>query len=281
MEKIFLSGGTGFIGSHFINHAHRCGYELHCLRRPHSKPCIPLDKEPFWHDGFLDDDWCFVLNNCDYFVHFAASGVNPSESNYEDLIKTNILDATKLTLSAVTSGIQKIIILGSYWEYGNTAKLFDYIPNDACLQPTNRYASSKAAFSLLACQIAVEYKIQLQYLRVGNCFGEGESVDRLWPSLRKAAARGDDYHLTLGEQVRDFSSVETVVDKVLDALNFDSVQNGAPKILNIGSGRPQTVRQFVEYWWNQWGAKGKLHFGSIPYRRNEIMRYVPKIEAPE
>ena len=280
MNNIFLSGGTGFIGSHFINYAHRSGYELHCLRRPNSKPRIPLDKEPVWHEGCLNDDWSYVLDNCNYFIHFAACGVDPSESNSEDLIKTNILDATKLTLSAVTSGIQKIVILGSYWEYGNTAKLYDFIPSDAYLQPTNSYAASKAAFSLLACQIALEYKIKLQYLRVGNCFGEGESINRLWPSLKRAAARGDDYHLTLGEQVRDFSSVGTVVEKVLDALNFDSVQNGEPKILNIGSGKPQTVRQFVEYWWKEWGAKGTLHFGTIPYRRNEIMRYAPKIQKP-
>jgi hypothetical protein len=37
------------------------------------------------------------------------------------------------------------------------------------------------------------------------------------------------------------------------------------------------VIEFSEYWWRYWGAKGKLLPGAVPYRDNEVMRYVPKI----
>ncbi|MDG1139099.1 MAG: NAD(P)-dependent oxidoreductase [Opitutales bacterium] len=277
MPNIFLTGGSGFVGSHFVNHAHQVGYNLHCLRRPGSKTRVELYKEPCWYDGYLEENWSNVLKSCEYFVHIAAAGVDPLKSNYEDLIKANITDSTKLILSAVKSGIQKFLILGTYWEYGSTAESFEFIPVDAYLQPINRYAATKAASCMLACQIAQEHNIKLQYLRIGQVYGEGEPGNRLWPSLRKAALNGEDYHLTLGEQIRNFTPVESIASEVVDALNFRCINRGKPKIANIGSGRPQSLRQFAEYWWSRWHAKGKLHFGSMPYRKDEIMRFVPEV----
>jgi hypothetical protein len=34
--------------------------------------------------------------------------------------------------------------------------------------------------------------------------------------------------------------------------------------------------QFSEYWWSYWGGSGKLLPGAVPYRKNEIMRLIPK-----
>jgi len=31
------------------------------------------------------------------------------------------------------------------------------------------------------------------------------------------------------------------------------------------------------FWWKEWSATGKLLVGEVPYRKNEVMRYVPKI----
>ena len=34
--KLFVTGGTGFIGSHFINYAHKAGHEVVALKRVNS-----------------------------------------------------------------------------------------------------------------------------------------------------------------------------------------------------------------------------------------------------
>ena len=275
--KIFLTGGTGFIGSNFINLTHGKSIEIICLKRKKSLCRVKLSKEPKWCEGDLSDNWTNELKKSDIFIHLAAEGIS-NDPGYDRLIDTNISKPTNLLLSAIDSGIKKIIIVGTYWEYGYSAKKYKFIPTDAPLIPTNGYAATKAAFFIIANQIAVEHNIKLHYLRVGQVFGKGESSDRLWPSLQKAAANGDDFCLTSGEQIRDFTPVKFVAQKILEYLDFDNISNGCPKITNIGTGKHQTLKEFASFWWKKWEAKGKLHFGSKTYRDNEIIRYVPKID---
>lgn len=52
-------------------------------------------------------------------------------------------------------------------------------------------------------------------------------------------------------------------------------------IKNLGSGTQLTVKEFAEYWWNEWSAEGELKFGAIPYRKNEVMRFIPKIDVED
>ena len=43
--RIFLTGGTGFIGSNFIEHALQEGHEIYALTRKGSSPKIKLSRE--------------------------------------------------------------------------------------------------------------------------------------------------------------------------------------------------------------------------------------------
>ena len=83
--------------------------------------------------------------------------------------------------------------------------------------------------------------------------------------------------MTFGEQVRDFIPVEDVAQTFLSFLEKTPPAPGNPEIHNVGSGQPQTLREFAEFWWKKWGATGKLKFGEIPYREGEVMRYAPEI----
>jgi hypothetical protein len=63
----------------------------------------------------------------------------------------------------------------------------------------------------------------------------------------------------------------------LAAVQDSTIAPGIPCVRNVGSGRPQTVRQFAERWWREFGAQGKLLIGDLPYRSDEVMRYVPQL----
>lgn len=277
--KIFVTGATGFIGAHFVNSAHEAGYEVVALRRPGSMPGVELHHEPSWVEGSLDDDLKSHLECCDAFVHLAAYGVVNNSSDWDGCLYWNVLSAFNLCKQAYEAGINKFLIAGSCFEYGKSGERYQFIPVDAPLEPTNGYAASKAAASVLLHGWAVENNLYMRIMRIFHVYGEGEAESRLWPSLRKAAIAGYDFEMTYGEQVRDFVCVKEAAKQLVDALSFGGIVAGAPRIQHVGSGHPQAVLDFASYWWMKWKATGLLKPGVIPYRNNEVMRFVPKIDS--
>ena len=122
---------------------------------------------------------------------------------------------------------------------------------------------------------AREHKLELAVLRPFHVFGEGESQERLWPSLKKAALAGEDFPMTFGEQIRDFTPVEFVAEKFVHYAVEAMIKKGEPAIHNLGTGKPMSLNSFAEEQWKKFGATGRLKRGEIPYRKNEVMRYVP------
>jgi nucleoside-diphosphate-sugar epimerase len=224
------------------------------------------------------------LEGCDIFVHLAAAGVSPQHSDWSALFQTNVTDTLALWLEAVNAGIKRFIICGSCFEYGLSGERYDFIPVDAPLEPTTPYAASKAAATMAAIALAHTHQLHVTVARPFHVFGEGQHEKNLWPSLRKAALADEDFPMSLGEQVRDFTPVEDAATCFLDE-SIELFNASAPqcqphiRIVNIGTGHPQTLRHFAEDWWRRWNAKGKLLEGAIPYRNNEVMRYVPSLEV--
>jgi nucleoside-diphosphate-sugar epimerase len=274
--RIFVTGATGFIGSHFVNHALAAGHKVVALRRsPESLPRVPLMSEPDWVTTSLEEVAERNLAGTDVVVHLAAAGNSPRRATWDELLRWNVVAPAKLLLTAASAGVKRIVAAGSCLEYGRAGERYEFIPPDAPLEPTGGYAASKAAACVLFCAIAAERKLQLTYLRLFSVYGAGQHERNLWPMIRRAALGGEDLPLTPGEQVRDFIAVENVAAALLTAAQHEPVRPGIPNIRNIGSGRPQTVRQFAEYWWREFHARGKLLFGKLPYRDDEVMRYVP------
>lgn len=276
--KIFLTGGTGFIGSNFINYAHSKGIELVCLRRKGSKPRVKLTKNPIWIEGTIDDNLSKELSKCDVLIHLASHSTNVPYDTIEKCLEYNLFSSLKFLNQAKASGISKFIVAGTGFEFGKSGERYSKIPNNAPLEPTMTYPASKAAASIIFYQWAIENIIKFKYLRIFQVFGNGEDENRLWPSLKRAAYSGLDYPLTIGEQVRDFIDVENLVELIYAELNFKNCENGVPIYKNIGIGKGQSIKQFAKFWWKKWKAPGKLKFGEVEYRKNEIMRFVPEIK---
>lgn len=275
--KIFVTGGTGFVGSHFINAAHRAGHDIIALRRPGSAPRVQLDREPHWVDGPLDGDYRAQLLGCEVFVHLAAHTPNAPYDSLLNCLFWNVQASIQLAEQAREQGVTKFLIAGSCFEYGRSAERYPALPVDAPLEPTLSYPTSKAAASVAFQGFAAQYQLHLKILRIFQVYGEGEQANRLWPSLRAAAVAGADFPMTKGEQLRDFVNVTDVALAFVEALDFADGAPGAPVVKHVASGNPQTLLQFSQAWWKFWGAKGKLLPGAVPYRYNEMMRLVPEV----
>ena len=271
--RIFVTGGTGFIGSHFLNKAFEAGYEVCAIRRPGSTPRVPLIEQPIWLERGLDSVEVADFEGIEAVVHLAAHSVNVPYDTLQNCLYWNVTVAMAMLDKARQAGVKRFVLAGSCFEYGRSGERYEFIPPDAPLEPTASYSTSKAAASIAAMGFAREHSLSHSILRIFQVFGEGELPTRLWPSLRKAALAGEDFPMSPGMQVRDFTPVELVAKRFCEELETPSPP-GQPKVVNVGTGTPQTILQFAEEWWRRFGATGRVLPGRLPYRSGEVMRYV-------
>lgn len=278
--KLFVTGGTGFVGSHFINAAHRAGHDIVALRRPGAQTRVTLEREPTWVEGQLDGDYRAVLQGCEVFVHLASHTPNPPYDTLVNCLYWNVQASIQLAEQAREQGVTQFLVAGSCFEYGRSAERYAFVPVTAPLEPTLSYPTSKAAASVAFLGFAAQHKLHLKVLRIFQVFGEGEQANRLWPALRTAAQSGADFPMTPGAQLRDFIDVKDVSAAFVDGLDFSATQPGKPEISHVASGQPQTLLEFATHWWQVWGGTGTLQPGAVAYRFNEIMRLVPEVTKP-
>lgn len=261
-----------------MNLALAAGHTVVALRRtPETMPRVAAVREPTWLTRSLREVTEQDLAGIDVLMHLAAAGTTAGSSGWDELIEGNVVAPAKLLLTAASAGVQRVVAAGSCLEYGHAAARYEFIPPHAPLEPSGPYAASKAAGGVLLRTIAEEQKLRFSYARLFSVYGIGQHEKNLWPMIRRAALAGEDLPLTPGEQIRDFISVERVAEELLGLAGDETVEPGVPRTCNLGSGRPQSVRQFAEYWWREFGAQGKLLFGSLPYRSDEVMRYVAQV----
>lgn len=276
--KVFLTGGTGFIGSHVLKQL--LGLDIEVIahrRRESSSPNISIDSSVNWLTKPVSYIEPLDFTDVDVLLHLASHSVQYPFDTLENNIRYNVLEPLEMFEKAFHAGVSKYVVAGSCFEYGLSGERYEYIPTDAPLEPTNDYATSKAMSFLAFRQFALNKGVSLSYQRIFHAFGEGQPENRLWPSIKNAALEGRDLELTPGEQIRDFVPVEDVARKLIEASILIDDPFPAICVENIGSGVPKSITEFAQYWWRYWKAEGKLKIGSIPYRENEIFRYTPKL----
>ena len=274
----FVTGATGFLGSHFLKKALSLNHEVTALSRSNSFQRIKLSRQPKWCIGSLSDNWTKDLSNCDTLVHFAAEGVIDNFDNWERCFDINFVQFQNLMKNAFDVGIKKFLICGSCFEYGKSGDLYSEIPTFAELKPIGAYASSKAAAGLAALEFSKRKKLNLILARLFHVYGEGENPKRFWPSLVKAALNGSDFKMTLGEQKRNFTHVDQMISMLIDLCSdLEFIPEGGV-IRNVGSSNNSSLKDFAIKEWQRLGAAGSIKFGELSYKKNEVMSYVPLLE---
>ena len=278
--KIFLTGGTGFIGSNFLNTIHRIDdiQVIAVKRHETSKPRIKLIKEPEWIISSLGDIEINVLKKCDILVHLAAHSSNSPYDNIENCIKYNVTDSLSLVKKSLKAGIKKFIIAGTCFEYGKSSNDYDYIPVNAPLNPVGSYPVSKAMFYHAVMETLNSCNVDYIYCRFFQVYGLGEDSKRLYPSLIRAAKNNEDFIMSSGTQERDFIEVRELVSELINLCQLIyNEKKEVKKIINIGKGVGVKVKDFALDLWLKNKANGKLILKGKPLKSTDFKRIVAKI----
>lgn len=276
--RLFVTGGTGFIGSHFLRQALAAGYEVVAQRRVGSRLRLPLPQEPIWIDRALDQNFEKEMIGCDAVVHLASHTPNPPYAPLDECLYWNVFATCRLLQQASAQGVKDVLIAGTCFEYGTAALGLDFIHPATEMRPSQTYPISKAAATTACLGLARQLGLRMQILRIFQVYGEGEAPTRFWPSMRTAALAGDDFVMSSGLQVRDFINVSEVAAQFFAALDFSDITPGHPVLRNVGTGQAQSLLEFAQGWWNYWNATGQLLPGQLGLRVGEPPRLVADMQ---
>lgn len=170
----------------------------------------------------------------------AASFTKPGQTLRNNLESTlGILEA----LRAIVKRAPRLLSVGSCEEYGPPLDDSELpLAESQPLRPTNPYAVSKAAQTLLCQQYRRAHGIELLCVRSFTHTGPGQRPDFVWSSFASQVARleaSGGGRLLVGnlEPSRDLSDVRDVVRAYADLLDVQWEQD----VVNICSGREIVV----------------------------------------
>jgi len=172
MKKIYVTGGTGFIGQHLIEDLLRQGYFVTTSVRK-TTSSLPIEvKQDLVGENFQTIDWQEKLETIDTVIHLAGnSGLKKNKENENYLHKTNVEFTESLALAAAKAGVKLFIFLSSIKVNGECSSI-PYTENDVP-QPNDDYARSKLLAEQKLLKIAEVTELEVLILRPSLVYGKG------------------------------------------------------------------------------------------------------------
>jgi nucleoside-diphosphate-sugar epimerase len=232
--RLFITGGTGFIGSVILPQALAAGHRIVALRRPGSRTRIPLAVEPDWMVGSLESVGVPALAGVDVVVHLAAHSANVPYDTLENCFHRNLVAPLRLFLTTISAGVNRFAVAGTCFEYGRSGERYERMPADSPLEPTQTYPASRVAASIAFQQLAIEHGLRFSIHRIFQVHGEGEAREWLWSYPVRAA---EEVGSGLPQRLHDFAVAIWTEHRASGALRFGvkpsrsgEVMHDAPEI---------------------------------------------------
>ncbi len=261
MNSIFVTGGSGYIGSVVVRQLLEKGYEVAVFDNLERGHRAFVDRRARLFEGDLRDaeatSRAFAEVRPDAVLHFAAYAlVGESMANPMLYFDNNVKGGVNLLSAMERCGCDRIIFSSSCATYGVPPSL--PIDEEMPQCPTNPYGHSKLMFEQMCKWLAETKGFKPTFLRYFNAAGavpewglgeDHEPETHIIPNvLRVALGRsgavkvfGDDYPTPDGTCVRDYVHLKDLCSAHVLALEKEAL--GA---YNLGTGNGISVRQIVE-----------------------------------
>jgi len=270
MNKIAITGATGFIGKHIVNYfLMHTDNVLILLHRKNLKDKITDSKVTYvqFDINQLPENCFDFIGQPDLLIHLAWDDL----PNYKNLSHLDtILPAHMHFLHAlVQQGLKKVVVAGTCFEYG--------LQDGPCSEtdrvlPILPYAIAKDVLRQYLEKLSEKYLVQWTWLRYFYMIGEGQGPKTLFSLLKNALDSNHPlFKMSGGEQLRDYLSIEQIAAYTCAI----SLQDGQLGIVNVGSGKPVSIRNLVEEYIKKHYSHNtiQLEFGHYPYPDYEPMAF--------
>jgi UDP-glucose 4-epimerase len=251
MTVALVTGGGGFIGSNLVRALLARGDEVRVLDNfstGNRGNLVDLDVEVVEGELRSYERVHRAVRGVDLVFHLGALGSVPR--SVQDPLTSNAVnvDGTlNVLLAARDEGVRRVIFSSSSSVYGTRRDLpvTEQTPPD----PLSPYGVAKLAAERYCVSFARVYEsFETVVLRYFNVFGPRQSpfsqYAAMVPLFITAIAAGEPVTIQGdGEQSRDFTYVDNVVDATIRAAD---APNASGQIINVSAGSPATVNEVAD-----------------------------------
>jgi UDP-glucose 4-epimerase len=269
--KILVTGGSGFIGSHIVEHYQDKAEEIRVLdnlRTGYRKNLGGL-KHTFIEGSITDQEVVAkAVEGVDYVFHLAALvSVPESMAKPAECVDINVHGLLNVLDASAAAGVKKLVFASSAAIYGDNPtvpKLETMLP-----EPKSPYAITKLDGEYYLDLFHRERGLETAAIRFFNVFGPRQDPKGAYaaavPIFIEKALKGED--ITVhgdGEQTRDFIYVKDIVG----ALSFAVETPGVTGVFNAGYGRQMTINTLATTVLAAAGSSSKILHG--PERAGDV-----------
>ena len=240
--RIFVTGGTGFIGKHVIKKLLVDGHDVALLEYKLAE----TDKIAGQLKQFKPEA----------VLHLAWEGI-PDYG--EEASAKNLVYGKNLLKVAEETNCKMFISTGSCWEYGGE---YGKLREDDPLNPKNPFASAKVMLCDYAKKWADEKNIKFFWLRIFYAYGPGQKSSSLIPHVINSFKNSADPQIKNLNGGNDFVYIDDVVQALAAVLKKSAGLKSS--IFNIGSGKLIGVREVVRIIGKHYDPNFSESSGSLP-----------------
>ncbi|MBX4199264.1 NAD-dependent epimerase/dehydratase family protein [Candidatus Parcubacteria bacterium] len=250
MQKVIVTGGAGFIGSHLVERLIAESYDVHIIdnlstgKRENVNPKATLHVADTRH---LDDIKKIFEGAVAVFHMAALPSVQYSIEHPLETNEINVLGMQNVLISAAEAKVGRLVYSASCAAYGDQKQM--PFTEDMPPMPLSPYGMHKYVGEVYARVWSEVYKLETVSLRYFNVYGPRAKSDGAYASViaRFIALRAEGKPLTItgdGEQTRDYVHVSDVVEANMRAMKSDKVGRG--EVINVGYGKEISVNAIAD-----------------------------------
>ncbi|MEV5258392.1 dTDP-glucose 4,6-dehydratase [Streptomyces anulatus] len=278
--RILVTGGAGFVGSHYVRTMLAQGYpgyeraDVTVLDKlsyagnseniPISHPRLRLVKGDICDAPLLNE----LLPGHDAVVHFAAeSHVDRSLDAPAVFTRTNVVGTQTLLDACLAAGVERVVHISTDEVYGSIDEGSWH--EESPLLPNSPYAASKAAADLTVRAYWRTFGLDVSITRCSNTYGPYQHPEKAIPRFTTNLLEGEPIPLYgSGRNVRDWIHV----DDHARAVQLVLTQGVAGGIYHVGGGHELTNIELAEQLTALCGADRSM-IRHVTDRKGHDLRY--------
>jgi UDP-glucose 4-epimerase len=274
-QRVVVTGGSGFIGSHLVRRLLDDGATVavtvrygNVMKNERLKTIwdrITVIEADLRNRGAISTVQEF---RPDVVFHLAAyNHVGESFRQVEECFDVNAKGTANL-LDACAGHVKRFVYMSTSEVYGHQAQV--PFTETMCPDPISPYAITKYAGELY-CRLhqRVGGSPSVVVLRPFNTFGPYQSSKAVIPELILACLLGQPVRTTKGEQTREFNYVGNIVDGLIAAAAHPGPLN---EVINLAAAEEVKICDLVRTIAELSHTKSSIEIGALPYRPTEIWR---------